>query len=308
MTALFADIKGSTELMRDLDPEEARAIVDPVLHLMMAAVHRYGGYVAQSTGYGIFALFGAPVAHEDHPQRAVCGTPDAGRREAPRPEAARRKRSQPANSDWREHGRSRCPIDRDGRCAYRVHTDWPFDQPRVAACRHWRTRGRFVISEAVRKLVEGYFALKPLGPARIKGVSVPVKVCEVTGLGPLRTRLQRSASHGLSEGQTGADTIKLSGLLLTSGLGHRTLLGKHHDFALRARPLGLHGTTALDHGAVVHDQDVRSQIAQHLGREPKLDALAGGDVAADLARHDDRRRLDWPVTTALSPIMMLFLA
>src|SRR5690349_7782239 len=71
VTALFADIKGSTELMRDLDPEEARAIVDPVLHLMMASVHRYGGYVAQSTGDGIFALFGAPVAHEDHPQRAL---------------------------------------------------------------------------------------------------------------------------------------------------------------------------------------------------------------------------------------------
>jgi class 3 adenylate cyclase len=57
VTALFADIKGSTELMRDLDPEEARGIVDPVLHLMMEAVHRYGGYVAQSTGDGIFALF-----------------------------------------------------------------------------------------------------------------------------------------------------------------------------------------------------------------------------------------------------------
>src|SRR3984893_10749249 len=71
VTALFADIRGSTELMRDLDPEEARAIVDPVLQLMMAAVHRYGGYVAQSTGDGIFALFGAPVAHEDHPQRAL---------------------------------------------------------------------------------------------------------------------------------------------------------------------------------------------------------------------------------------------
>src|SRR5262249_26304935 len=71
VTALFADIKGSTEAMRDLDPEEARGIVDPVLHLMMEAVHRYGGYVAQSTGDGIFALFGAPIAHEDHPQRAL---------------------------------------------------------------------------------------------------------------------------------------------------------------------------------------------------------------------------------------------
>src|SRR5216683_3018665 len=71
VTALFADIKGSTELMRDLDPEEARAIVDPALKLMIDAAHRYDGYVVQSTGDGIFALFGAPVAHEDHPQRAL---------------------------------------------------------------------------------------------------------------------------------------------------------------------------------------------------------------------------------------------
>ncbi|MGH7924694.1 MAG: zinc-ribbon domain-containing protein, partial [Candidatus Binatus sp.] len=65
VTALFADIKGSTELEQDLDPEEARAIVDPALKLMIDAVRRYDGYVVQSTGDGIFALFGAPVAHED---------------------------------------------------------------------------------------------------------------------------------------------------------------------------------------------------------------------------------------------------
>ena len=63
VTALFADIKGSMELMENLDPEEARRLVDPALKLMMDAVHHYGGYVAQSTGDGIFALFGAPVAH-----------------------------------------------------------------------------------------------------------------------------------------------------------------------------------------------------------------------------------------------------
>jgi ribosomal protein L40E len=71
VTALFADIKGSMELMEDLDPEEARALVDPALKLMMDAVHRYDGYIVQSTGDGIFALFSAPVAHEDHPQRAL---------------------------------------------------------------------------------------------------------------------------------------------------------------------------------------------------------------------------------------------
>ena len=71
VTALFADIKGSMELIEDLDPEDARRLVDPALKLMIDAVHRYEGYVAQSTGDGVFALFGAPVAHEDHPQRAL---------------------------------------------------------------------------------------------------------------------------------------------------------------------------------------------------------------------------------------------
>src|ERR1700674_2552697 len=71
VTALFADIKGSMDLMEDIDPEEARTIIDPALKLMMDAAHHYDGYVVQSTGEGIFALFGAPVAHEDHPQRAL---------------------------------------------------------------------------------------------------------------------------------------------------------------------------------------------------------------------------------------------
>jgi hypothetical protein len=71
ITALFADLKGSTALIEGLDPEDARAIIDPALQLMMDAVHRYDGYVAQALGDGIFASFGAPLAHEDHPQRAL---------------------------------------------------------------------------------------------------------------------------------------------------------------------------------------------------------------------------------------------
>ena len=71
ITALFADLKGSTALLEGLDPEAARALIDPALQLMMDAVHRYEGYVAQALGDGIFALFGAPIAHEDHPQRAL---------------------------------------------------------------------------------------------------------------------------------------------------------------------------------------------------------------------------------------------
>jgi hypothetical protein len=70
VTVLFADLKGSTELIEGLDPEEARTLLDPALHVMMGAVHRYEGTVNQVLGDGIMALFGAPVAHEDHAVRA----------------------------------------------------------------------------------------------------------------------------------------------------------------------------------------------------------------------------------------------
>ena len=70
VTVLFADLKGSLELLADRDPEEARQLLDPVLECMMAAVHRYEGTVNQVMGDGIMALFGAPLAHEDHAVRA----------------------------------------------------------------------------------------------------------------------------------------------------------------------------------------------------------------------------------------------
>ena len=113
VTALFADIKGSTELEQDLDPEEARAIVDPALKLMIAAVHRYDGHVVQSTGDGIFAMFGAPLAHEDHPQRALY----AGLRMQEELltiwfEATGRRARTDRDSRRRKYRRSRGPLDR----------------------------------------------------------------------------------------------------------------------------------------------------------------------------------------------------
>ena len=79
VTVLFADLKGSMELLADRDPEEARAILDPVLERMMEAVHRYEGTVNQVMGDGIMALFGAPLAHEDHARaRLLRGAAHAG--------------------------------------------------------------------------------------------------------------------------------------------------------------------------------------------------------------------------------------
>jgi class 3 adenylate cyclase/tetratricopeptide (TPR) repeat protein len=196
VTALFADIKGSTELEQDLDPEEARAIVDPALKLMIDAVRRYDGYVVQSTGDGIFALFGAPVAHEDHPQRALYA--------ALRMQEELRRYS----AELRETGnlplevrvgvntgevviRSIATGDRQTEYTPIGHTTNLASRMQALA-----PTGSIAISEQTRKLVEGYFALKPLGPTKVKGVSEPVNVYEVTGLGSLRTRLQRSAGRG----------------------------------------------------------------------------------------------------------------
>ena len=98
---LFADLKGSMELLADRDPEEARKLLDPVLERMMEAVHRYEGTVNQVMGDGIMALFGAPLAHEDHAVRACyAALRHAGRDAALRrggPARARRRRSRSAS-------------------------------------------------------------------------------------------------------------------------------------------------------------------------------------------------------------------
>ena len=199
VTALFADIKGSTELEQDLDPEEARAIIDPALKLMIAAVNRYDGYVVQSTGDGIFAMFGAPLAHEDHPQRALYA--------AIRMQEDLRRYA----ATLRERGRA--PIEirigvNTGEVVVRAiqtaagHAEYtPIGHTNNLASRMQTiaATGTIAATDDTRKLCEGYFTFRSIGPTRVKGVSEAVNVHEVTGLGPLRTRLQVSARRGLSK-------------------------------------------------------------------------------------------------------------
>src|SRR6516164_9043001 len=199
VTALFADIKGSMELMEGLDPEEARAIVDPALKLMIDAVHRYGGFVVQSTGDGIFALFGAPVAHEDHPQRALYA---ALRMQDEMRRFAERLRAQKGlNLQVRVGANVGDVVVRSIQTGEKQVEYTPIGHSISLASRlqTLANPGSIAISDGLRKLVEGYFALKALGPARIRGSSEPVNVYEVTGLGPLRTRLQRAAGRGLTK-------------------------------------------------------------------------------------------------------------
>ena len=198
VTALFADIKGSTELMRDLDPEEARAIVDPVLQLMMEAVHRYDGYVAQSTGDGIFALFGAPVAHEDHPQRAL--------------HAALAMQEELRRYAERLRAEGKIPVEarvgvNTGEVVVRTietggHTEYtPVGHVTNLAARMQTAApaGSIAASEATQRLCEGYFEFRALGPTAVKGLNAPVEVYEVVRAGPLRTHFQLAARRGLTK-------------------------------------------------------------------------------------------------------------
>ena len=184
--------------MADLDPEDARAIIDPALRIMVRAVRSYEGYVVQSTGDGIYAVFGAPIAYEDHPQRGrLCGARDAE-------EAARACR--PARETWVSR-QSRCGLESiaakwscarskpgEGSSIPRSGTR-PISPP---GSRRLAPDGSIAVSERTRRLVEGYFELRPLGTATVKGISDPIEAYEVTGLGTLR-RFQVSKQRGLNK-------------------------------------------------------------------------------------------------------------
>jgi class 3 adenylate cyclase/predicted ATPase len=184
--------------MRDLDPEEARAIIDPTLNLMIDAVHRYDGYVVQSTGDGIFALFGAPVAHEDHPQRALHAAI------ATRDELRRR------GGDLGGQGRSGIEVRigiNTGEVVMRTvqtggHTEYaPVGHVINLAARMQNVAppGGVVVSEETRRLVEGYFELCEMGPTEVRGISGPVDVYEVVGIGALRSHFDLAARRGLTK-------------------------------------------------------------------------------------------------------------
>ena len=199
ITALFADIKGSMALLDGMDPERARELIDPALRLMMNAVYRYEGYVAQALGDGIFALFGAPIAREDHARRAVYAA--LSMQEQMKQYGARL---------LRDHGlpplQIRVGINTGEVVVRSIATDSqradyvPIGHSTGLAARieGIAAPGTVLVSESTHRLTEGYFEFRPLGAVPMKGVAAAIEVYEATGIGPLRTRLEVSASHGLS--------------------------------------------------------------------------------------------------------------
>jgi class 3 adenylate cyclase len=197
VTVLFADLKGSMELLADRDPEEARKILDPVLERMMEAVHRYEGTVNQVMGDGIMALFGAPVAHEDHAVRACYA--------ALRMQESVKKYAEEVRRSYAAVVKIRVGMN-SGEVVVRViGSDLHMDYTAVGQTTHLAARmeqladpGAIVITPDTLELVEGYVEVKSLGPVPVKGLPDPVEVYEVTGAGAARTRLQAAARRGLT--------------------------------------------------------------------------------------------------------------
>ena len=197
VTVLFADLKSSMELLADRDPEEARAFLDPVLHHMMDAVHRYEGTVNQVMGDGIMALFGAPLAHEDHAVRACYA-------------ALRMQDSvkRYAEEVFRSHGvtvRMRAGLNSGEVVVRAIGSDLHMDYTAVGQTTHLAARmeqladpGITLLTAATLQLAEGYVEVKGRGPVPIKGLADPVVVYELVGAPGVRSRLHAAAARGLT--------------------------------------------------------------------------------------------------------------
>jgi class 3 adenylate cyclase/tetratricopeptide (TPR) repeat protein len=195
---LFADIKGSMELLVDRDAEAAQTLLfDPVLERMIEAVHRYEGTVHRVMGDGIMALFGAPLAVEDHAVRACY----AGLRmqETVTRYADEVQRSQGVQVSIRVGLNSGEIVVRT------IGNDLHMDYTVVGQTAHLASRmeqmarpGSVLTTTDTLRLAEGYVAIEPLGPVPVKGLANPIQVYEVTGAGAARTRLQAAAGRGLT--------------------------------------------------------------------------------------------------------------
>jgi class 3 adenylate cyclase/tetratricopeptide (TPR) repeat protein len=197
VTVLFADLKGSMELLADRDPEEARKLLDPVLDYMMEAVHRYEGTVNQVMGDGIMALFGAPLAHEDHAVRACYAA--LRMQEALRRYTVELRRTQGVEVQIRVGLNSGEVVVRS------IGSDLRMDYSAIGQTTHLAARmeqlaspGSIRLTAATLLLAEGWIQVKPLGPIPVKGLSEPVDVYELVSAGAVRTRLQAAAARGFT--------------------------------------------------------------------------------------------------------------
>jgi class 3 adenylate cyclase/tetratricopeptide (TPR) repeat protein len=230
VTVLFADLKGSMELLMASELDDAARILDPVIERMIDAVHYYEGTVSQVTGDGIMALFGAPVSHEDHTARACYAALLMQQKVKSYADSA-------AGWGHAANVQIRVGLNSGDAIVRSIGTDLRIDYTAIGKTIHLASRmeqmaspGSILIPADAARLAEGYVRVKPLGLMQVKGLAEPVEVCEVIGAGSVRTRLQVSAARGLTPfaGRT-AELEQLSRALSEALCGHgqvRAIVGE----------------------------------------------------------------------------------
>jgi class 3 adenylate cyclase/pimeloyl-ACP methyl ester carboxylesterase len=197
VTVLFADVKGSLALIEHADPEDARRLLDGALGVMVAGVHRYEGTVNRILGDGIMALFGAPVAHEDHAVRACYAAL-----------AIQRAMQAQADRSRAAHGvevSARIGLNSGEVLVRAIGNDLSMDYDAIGPTVHLASRmeqlaspGTIRLTAATARLAEGFFELRTLGEVPVKGLSQPIEAFDLVGVGSARTRLQAAAGRGLT--------------------------------------------------------------------------------------------------------------
>jgi len=221
VTVLFADLKGSTELIRDLDPEAAQKLLDPALQRMMDAVHRFEGTVNQVLGDGIMALFGAPIAHEDHALRACYA--------ALAMQAELRRYAEEVRHTQGLEVQLRVGLNSGDVVVRTIGNDLHMDYSAVGQTTHLAARmeqlalpGTIRLPAATLRLVEGLVRVTALGPIPVKGLAAPVEVFELLGATPVRRRLQAAVARRVADAVV-LLTQTLEQTMATEMLGYQAL-------------------------------------------------------------------------------------
>jgi class 3 adenylate cyclase/tetratricopeptide (TPR) repeat protein len=258
VTVLFADMKGSMELLADRDPEEARKILDPVIERMMEAVHWYEGTVNQVMGDGIMALFGAPIGHEDHAVRACYAALRMQRRVNLYADEIQRAGGTPVHI--------RVGLNSGEVVVSFIGSDLHMDYTAVGQTTHLAARmeqmakpGSVLVTGETLALAEGYVQVRPLGAVTAKGLETPTQVYELSGIGLARSRLQASAARGLTRfvGRT-SELQQLAQALDRAAAGYGQVVavvgeagvGKSRLFLEFTRSHHTHGWLVLQSGSV----------------------------------------------------------
>jgi class 3 adenylate cyclase/tetratricopeptide (TPR) repeat protein len=261
VTVLFADVKGSMELAEQLDPEEWHAILDRFFAILTDGVHRFEGTVNQYTGDGIMALFGAPIAHEDHAQRACYAALHL--LEEVRAYSREVKRAHGLDFAVRIGLHSGDVVV--GKIGDDLRMDYTAQGHTVGLAQRMESLAEAntcFVSAATAAFASGYFALDDLGPFRVKGVAEPVQVFVLRGLGASRTRFDIARARGLSRfvgraadlrtleealEQAAAGNGQVVGVVAEAGTGKSRLCFEFLE-RCRARGIQVYEGRAVAHG------------------------------------------------------------